>query len=275
MRPVAGDRSPRILFVGNAQTAEMRPLVPALRRIEPAAEFRSVANIPAADDIARQADWFPDLAVVCQNRSDEFSQTEVDRLLSLFPLARWVCCFGVWCESDGRNRSIWPTAARVPARCALPRLRRELAVIRGEISPLPLTASRDEAFGFDSPGDVLPAESRRTVCVTSPDRELRDWVVDLLHTAGHHTVDRLDDGPVDVLVRDVDPWTPETASELRDLCRQYPDLAVVSLMTFAHPEEIRAAAVSGTDRVVAKLTSHTELLDAVATATPHRKSPTT
>jgi len=267
------DHPPRILLLGNADTAEMKPLDRALLEATSADSLRTAASLPAVEDIAKQADWFPDLVVICQNRPDGFSRTDVDRLLSLFPLARWVCCFGVWCESDGRNRDIWPTAIRIPARCALYRIRHELAVIRGEASPLPLTASRDELFGFDCPGDVVPVETPRTVCVMSPDAELRCWVVDLLRTAGHQTVDEIDDASVEVLVQDVDPWTARTASELRDLCRRNPRLAVVALMTFAHPEDIQAVTAGGADCVVAKLTLHTGLLDAVATAFPRRKLP--
>lgn len=267
------DHPPRILLLGHTHTAEMTPLARALREATSVDNPRSVSNISEAGDLAQQTGWFPDLVVVCQNRSDEFSRTDGNRLLSLFPLARWVCCFGAWCESDGRNHDVWPTAIRVPARCALSRIRSELAVIRGEASPLPLTASRDEAFEFDCPGDVVPVEIPRTVCVTSPDAELRRWIVDLLRTAGHQAVDRLDETPVEVLVQDVDPWTVQTASELRDLCRRNPRLAIVALMTFAHPEDVRAVIACGADRVVAKLTSHTELLDAVATAFPNRELP--
>ena len=67
-----------------------------------------------------------------------------------WPLTLWVCCYGAWCDSDGRTRSIWPISVRVPVSEAERRLNRVWQVLteqRGE--PLPLTASRDEAFEFD------------------------------------------------------------------------------------------------------------------------------
>jgi len=267
------DHPPRILLLGDVHTAEMTPLARSIREAASVDNLHTASNITEAGDVAKQPGWFPDLVVVCQNRSDEFSQADGNRLLSLFPLARWICCFGVWCESDGRNRDIWPTAIRIPARCAIYRIRHELAIIRGEASPLPLTASRDEVFGFDCPGDVAAAETPRTVCVASPDAELHRWIVDLLRIAGHQVVDRLDEASVEVLVQDVDPWTARTASELRDLCRRNSGLAIVALMTLAHPEDVLAVTACGVHRVVAKLTLHAELLDAVATALSHRELP--
>jgi len=270
---VMEDRPLRAVLLGDAQTVEMKPIARMLQEAVSIDDLCFVSDIPAADAAAQQTAWFPDLIVACQNRSDEFSRTDVDRLLSLFPLARWVCCFGAWCESDGRNRDIWPTAIRVPARCAWSRIQRELAVIRGKASPLPLTASRDEAFEFDSPGDVVPADTPCTVCVASPDAELRLWVADLLRTAGYEVVVQFDQSVVDVLVMDVDPWNGRAAAELRDLCRRNSQLAVVALMTFAHPEDVQAIIACGADRVIAKLTSHTELLDAVATVCRAEKKP--
>lgn len=92
----------------------------------------------------------PDLVIVCQSWPDEFPAREVTTALGRWPLALWVCCYGAWCASDGRTRSIWPISVRAPVDEAENRLNhvwRVLTEQRGE--PLPLTASRDEAFEFD------------------------------------------------------------------------------------------------------------------------------
>lgn len=100
--------------------------------------------------------WFPDVVLICQHWSDEFTEQDVRRLLTAFPLARIACCYGPWCESDGRTRDVWPLSVRVPVRCAAGRIAREFEVLAGLRAPLPLTASRDEIFLFDAdePMDV-------------------------------------------------------------------------------------------------------------------------
>jgi hypothetical protein len=118
-------------------------------RLAPTMPVRSAPN---PDD-----QWFPDLVLVCQQWPDEFSESDVRRLLSLYPLARFVCAYGLWCESDGRSRDIWPLSVRVPVRCTADRMRRELEVVAGLRRPLPLTASRDEIWLFDADG---PAADR-------------------------------------------------------------------------------------------------------------------
>ena len=147
---------PRILLIGDAGSPPTRPALEALGRLAPA-EIRSSASIIEAAERFSSGDWQPDLVVVCQHWPDEFPPSEVDRLFRAFPLARFVVCYGPWCASDGRTRSIWPLAVRVPADEAESRLKRELEVLRGERPPLPLTASRDEIFVFDS----LDAEAIR------------------------------------------------------------------------------------------------------------------
>lgn len=128
----------------------MRPPIEALERLAPGTETRSVASITEAAEQLSSSDWQPDLVAVCQHWPDEFPPSDVDRLFRALPLARFVVYYGPWCASDGRTRSVWPLAVRIPVGEAENRLRRELEVLRGHRPPLPLTASRDEIFLFDS-----------------------------------------------------------------------------------------------------------------------------
>jgi hypothetical protein len=91
-----------------------------------------------------------DLIVVCQSWSDEYTAREVTALLSAAPLARLLCVYGRWCDSDGRTRNIWPLAVRVPAVEFEARLQREINVLEGRDAPLPLTATRTEIFAVQS-----------------------------------------------------------------------------------------------------------------------------
>jgi hypothetical protein len=118
--------------------------------VEAGADARFVPGVPQAGADSDGEGWFPDLVIVCQHWPDEFTDRQVRRLIGLFPLARVSCCYGPWCASDGRSREIWPLSVRVPVELAAERIRRELDVLAGRRRPLPLTASRDEVFLFDS-----------------------------------------------------------------------------------------------------------------------------
>jgi hypothetical protein len=139
-----------VLVLGDLFSPEMQPveqrLVALGQRGCDVRVFRGVAEALAkfGADLSQ-----PDLVVVCQHWPDEFTGAEVRRLLGAFPLARFVCCYGTWCGSDGRTRDIWPLSTRVPAGVAARRIDLELEVIAGTRPPLPLTASRDEIFLFD------------------------------------------------------------------------------------------------------------------------------
>ncbi|MCH7988021.1 MAG: hypothetical protein IID46_02600 [Planctomycetes bacterium] len=259
---------PNILILGRTQAAEMQAVVASLRNHVSPGNILSVSDSETASRLVSEENWFADLVVVCQNWPDEFSEADVQQLLSLFPLARWICCFGVWCESDGRNRDIWPLAIRTPARNAEARIRRELDVLQGTHPVLPLTASRDETYEFDSAGP-FPKTTALMVRVHSPDIQYRRTLEKILLAAGHHVIrQQLDDIP-DVLLWDADPRSEDLAMEIQDFCDRNPDVAVLALMTFAHPELIEAIKTCGAIHVVPKLASQTTLLEELEHAAFH------
>jgi hypothetical protein len=90
----------------------------------------------------------PDLVIVVQQWSDEYRADEVEELLAALPLARICCAYGPLCRSDGRTRSQWPIALRVPQEELPARLKQEVAVLKGELQPLPRTAGYEEIFAF-------------------------------------------------------------------------------------------------------------------------------
>ncbi len=116
--------------------------------VQHAAEVQCRATLAAAlRELSREA---PDLVLVCQHWPEEYRADEVERLLESLPLARIVCSYGPWCGSDGRTRTIWPAALRVPAERAASRILAELDVISGRRMPLPRTAGLEEVFAFDA-----------------------------------------------------------------------------------------------------------------------------
>ncbi len=132
-----------VLFVGNREPAEMLPVVDVVLELTATSDLRFVVNIAEAIKLCSEENWFPDLLILCQNWSHEFRSEEINNLITTMPLARLVCCYGIWCESDGRNYDLLPFASRVQARLADERIRYEWDVLTGVTPPLSLTASRD------------------------------------------------------------------------------------------------------------------------------------
>ena len=149
------DRKPRstpVLVVGDCDRAEMSAVHSWLEQLGSEADVWHASTLLAADRSADES-WSPALVIVCQSWPDELSANDVAESLGRWPLAQWVCCYGRWCDSDGRTRTIWPISVRVPISDAIQRLNRVWNVIhRSNATPLPLTASRDETFAFDHCG---------------------------------------------------------------------------------------------------------------------------
>ena len=143
---------PHILVVGEFERSEFEPVRDWLLQVESDSQVTHIANI------APTAHSEPDLVIVCQSWPDEFSAAAVTSALGRWPLSLWVVCFGAWCASDGRTRTIWPLSVRVPADESRSRLQHVWRILRDQReSPLPLTASRDETLEFDVTGRMIGA----------------------------------------------------------------------------------------------------------------------
>ena len=136
---------PQLLVIGDWQRSEMSPIRDWVNAVGSQAIVRQFSDLP--DDALLEP---PDLVIVCQSWPDEFPASEVSAALGRGPLALWACGYGAWCDSDGRTRSIWPISVRVPIGEAESRLNHLWRIVtQHDGEPLPLTASRDEAFAFD------------------------------------------------------------------------------------------------------------------------------
>jgi len=192
------------------------------------AHFATPADALAADEqILTQAD----LTIVLQSWSDQFTDQEAGALIGATLFRRLLCCYGPWCESDGRNRSVWPDAHRVPLRIARRIVEWEvLRLQRGEPA-VPPTSARDEIFAYrlGEPEEwaPLPEFLNQTAVVVGPDRVLRQTVAALLQEFGLHardtplfddhadlseTVDELSRAQVSLVVHDLDPWSGRVAA---------------------------------------------------------------
>jgi len=263
-----------VLLIGAASRSEMQPVCTALFRHVPMGRLQRAPDIPAALNTVAVERWYPHLVVVCQSWPDEFARRDIEHLIGVLPTSRLVCCYGVWCESDGRNRQLWPVAVRVPVRGAAERIRRELEVLRGERMALPVTASRDEAFGFQSEAidrrvrldAVKPVPSAPSlgpastvIQVISPDQALRTWIEELLRSAfggGALPTIRpvaMPTGlPCSAAVWDLDPWGSPIQDRLRRFRRERPEVPVIGLIGMPLPEDVQQAASHGLCQILAK-----------------------
>jgi len=267
--------SPNVLLLGDATTAEMRPVLAALRERVPADSLRHLINKRRDAASTVQDGWFPDLVVVCQNWPDEFSADDVLGLIRLFPLARIICCFGVWCDSDGRTRAAWPLAVRVPAVAAESRIGCELAWLNhaapvGAAAPLPLTASRREIFEHDFAvqsvprNDITcePADRRLArVTVVSPDSAWRRMLESALGSAGYRAGNLPDDpAPLSAVLWDADPWDRAQSDRLQACRAEHPHATCMVFLGFPRPELFQELHAAGANAVCPKLAPLAELL---------------
>jgi hypothetical protein len=257
----------RAALVGNFDSSEMAAIRPAVFRLLSGWEVREFSGLEELNAAAQTAGDFPDLILVSQRFRDEYSAEAVRQGLGNYPVARWICVCGAWCESEGRHGSRWPMAVRIPLRFLETRLASEAAVIQGQTPALPFTASRDEVFEFDTAQKFpLAPEAGIKVCVLSPDKEFAAWLSDLCRQAGYQVIPMKDSLPVNVLIVDLDPLTNATKEEIQRFKEHQPTARLMGLMGILLPED-RVSPQSGVlVALLPKLAPAAEILNVVREA---------
>ena len=283
----------QLLIVGQTDRLEASALMEWMVQSLHPADIRRSATLESALEQFSADDWIPDLIVMIQSWPDEVTRPEIDRLSRFAPLARWVVCYGVWCEGDGRTRDLWPLAVRVPLWSAPSRLMHEWRLLCGEsVPPLPMSASREEAFSVDYPelrgravaGSSTVGAGASSVIVRSPDSAYQHSLWQLLTEAGHaiasdaNAVDAIvvgvnsehgrpsENPPPRVWLLDVDPWTEQRRAEVLELTNRFPDDRFVGLMSLPDPEATTALLELGLVKVLPKLGDQQRICDAIAQA---------
>ena len=244
---------PNTLLLGDSKLEEFGPVVSWLRDRDQGGALRTAADLADSRNVLARGEWVPDLVVVLQSWPDQYSTTDFHELLTVLPLARIVGCFGPWCDSDGRTRSIWPLAVRVPAAAAIARLEHEWKLFeadRDSAPPLPLTASRTEIFEFDCRSDRPFAAVPGKIAVISPDRTWREMMQRLV---GWPESTAAGDGPPALVLFDADRWGEERAEELAAIRAAAPAARLVALVGFPRPDLETELRRGGADAVRFKL----------------------
>lgn len=256
---VAFGPHPRAVLCGDPSALETQD---ALREVSALVHERSCSQV---NDLSELRVWLqqedlPDLFLFVQTWSDEYRFAEILSLPGIGPLSRLLFCYGPWCVSDGRSRPDFPLAVRVPLENLRPALRRELTQIAntssGETS-LPWTAGRDEVFryiwrpwGAEASATVA---DRRTVLVHSPDRQLTRLWNDVLSKVGYliGTADAYQE--CQIVIWDVDVWSPAVAVRWAEIREQAPTLQIVALTGFVEPDTTARMMAAGAAKVLSKL----------------------
>jgi hypothetical protein len=245
-----GRTVPTVLVLGDVDRSEMRDLWGWLKQLI-GEKAKWVVSPTVASLFSRPAvDEFPDLIIVFQSWSQEFSLQEVHQLMAFAPLARLVVCYGAWCESDGRNHSQWPPSVRVAVWGAQNRIEREWRLIQfpGETPPLPWSASREEVFAADNSTFTRSDLSRR-ILVDSPDPAYRGFLIEQVCAMGHILVS---ENP-SVLIFDADPWGLSRMAMPQELTDRYPTATVFAVASLVQPPLKEDLAGFGVQTVMPKL----------------------
>jgi hypothetical protein len=256
----------RVLILGDAEAAEMRDAVAAVRAAVPPPDVRAVREVREAGGLIEGEAWHPDLVLVLQEWPEQFTPGDVRQLWAWFPLARFVCAFGPWCDSDGRSRALWPLAVRVAAASAAERIGRELEWIAGRPEagpPLPPTAGRDEVFESACRGAWPRSAAPVVAAVRSPDAALQGWLEELLRRSGCRIAAAAGD-EVALLVWDADPWGPPRAEALQADRERLPQARVAALVGFPRHELGAELKQHGAAWVIPKLAAGPALREVLA-----------
>lgn len=244
----------RILLIGLPAAGRFESVQRAVGEVRDDVDIDATPSIAALQSSAAPVEP-PELILVFQDWPEQYTREEADRLLSDFPTTRILCVYGAFCEADGRTRSIWPHAVRVPQWGLRNRLRREIPS-DSVASRLPLTASRRERFLFEhQPGQAVPVISGRAVRIVTPDRALAGALRALLDLPQQSLT------PPNVILFDVDPWCTETRQGLEGLARHDPQARVIALAGFPSHTPVDEITAAGAVAVLPKMLTAGELVD--------------
>lgn len=152
-----------------------------------APQTQRATSIREAVSLLENRNLVPDLVISYQGIPDEYASADIDHLIGLLPLSRFVVAFSTWCESIGRTEQRWPLAWSVPVAHAAARIRFELQQLAVDQPPLPATTSRDEAFARLAAGrldDARPGGREKSATVHSADVSLRECFESIARTLG-------------------------------------------------------------------------------------------
>lgn len=236
--------------------------------------METISSLPDETQLAAA-----DLVIVVLDSPDQYTEDQIEDALANSPLTRWLCVYGPWSESDGRNKSVWPFGVRVPWQRFPQRLSQEIAIFRNELAPLPLTATRNESFLFEQRQleTIAAVSASLPVVVVTEDMALADYYHQFLVRTGYDPLVERTAGSSDaatsprVVLLDLDPWNKRRR---QDLVRRIGTLDqrafLIGVTNEINPDVIADMHAAGLPVVLPKLMGESALLRAltsIATST--------
>jgi len=273
------------LLLGSVSDPEFEGVVSLLRGAVLHQRLQEAETLRAARELYPPGRQPPELVVICQTWSDQFPAEEIQGLIAWLPFARIICCYGPWCDSDGRTRDLWPLAVRISAAeavtvvaaalCELPGAggltaasgRWGLAPSAGGSGRLPLTASRAEIYAARYSRPVAGTLQSVAVVVNSPDRAWREMMEKFVSSRQGEVLSAEPDNLQTLsrqphwLIWDADPAGPARRLELDQWRKACPRLRVLACVGFPRQDLAQSLRQQGIDGVWSKLAPLAELVE--------------
>ncbi len=212
---------------------------------------QQLATLAGALEWLESGQQVPDGVLVYQSFPDEFAPDHVEQMIGLLPLARWIVCFGPWCESVGRTEQVWPVAWCVPLRDVEPRVAREQAAHRRDDPSWLPTMSRDESFARSATELTrAPRAQGQRVAVQGDDPAFVETVEAILRSQGSVLVAPADADLIFVTTGPLQPDMLPTIAALRAASPSARLIVVSDLLTDSEAAQVRAG---GADEVISAL----------------------
>lgn len=243
------------LAIGDCSSAQLAAALAALERAMP------TCHLPALPE-ATARDWSeagpPELLVLLQSHSEQFSEAELLRLRQSMPLTPVVAVLGPWC--DGETRSGRPLAAvrRIAWHEWPDRLERELLAWKQGTAGAwsqPATLSDEEWLLQPDATSLRNHESSRLIAIRSSNRPWSRCLADGLRRFGHSATVLVEREPTDIhrfaaLVDDL--ILPADPCCLAPDYRAWQPRPIVALADFPRPHDFRIVQGLGAAMLMAK-----------------------
>lgn len=245
----------RILLLGDTVAKEFheaRRILDALGSVASFLEPRSATAAVASGQVT------PDVIVIAQAYPGQFTQSAIEQLRNLAPLARVVALLGSWCEGETRSGKPAPAVVRLywhqgPARCQQ-QLRR---MVEGDASMwgLPVTATEEERLltAVETP---LP-KREGLVAIHARLGEMESWLAAFCQRCGYSTVWLRPPGCARLhgavaAIYDGSDCCDQELDELRSLAAALAPAPIVALFDFPRIGDHQRALAAGAAAVMAK-----------------------
>ncbi len=225
-----------VVLIGDTTAPEFAGLVQQLRQQFPNLPGHTYSDVAAWERTESSNQQIP-LTVVLQSWSDEYAPADVDRLVGATLFSGLLCCYGAWCEGDGRTHQVWPHSTRIPLRFAYQTINAKLNRIAAGRPLLPPTAARDEVFLYrQGLNDSRGVHRRGSALVVSTDRVYRLTFRDVMTSCGWDAAsvsieaDELRNvRSPHVIVHDLDPTGEITSASVAECQSRFPQAELFGL----------------------------------------------